>query len=166
MRDQAIKGVRMAATRGLQTVQAVIIPSRTPQPVDRGVYRAGYKVVSTKDGADILNDDPIAGIIENGVRASNVKIGRKLLEALAQWAIRKGIVKIKRPKAVRGWNGYTHPPALWDEAMSVAWAIAKKAKQGKGFHNQRPGGGLKIQEQLNKSFLPRYVREEVTKAMK
>lgn len=157
LRAKALVGVRKAAARGLQTVVSVIIPSRTPQPVDRGIYRAGYKVQSTPNGADIYDDDPIAGIIENGVRAANIKIGRKMLTALAQWAIRKGLVKRK--------GGKHRYSKQWDDAMSMAWAIAKKAKQGKGFHNQRPGGGLKIQEQLNKDFIPRYLREEVPRAM-
>lgn len=147
----------MAAVRGLNTVVTVIIPSRDPTPVDRGIYRAGYKVGMIPEGATVYNDSPAAAIIEGGVRASNIKIGRKLINALAQWIIRKGIVK--RGKGAKG------AADAITEARSIAWAIAKKAKAGKGFHNQRPGGGLQIQAQLNRDFIKQYVREEVMRAL-
>jgi hypothetical protein len=155
--EAAVKGLRLAAVRCLGTIQAVIIPSRDPQPVDRGIYRAGWKVQSLPNGAEFYNDSPAAAIIEGGVRASNIKIGRKMLDALAQWAIRKGIVKISGRKK--------SSPSIWDEAMGIAWAIAKKAKAGKGIHNQRSGGGLQIMAQCNHDFTHRYVVEEVTRQL-
>jgi hypothetical protein len=156
-RTQAIEGCRLAAVHCLQAIQVVIIPSRNPPPVDRGVYRAGWKIELLEDGAAFYNDNPIAAIIEKGVRAGNIKIGMKLLNALAAWVVRKGLVrKIK---------GDAHGTATSNAAMSMAWAIAKKAKAGKGFHNKFSGGGQQIMSECNIRFTPDYTREEVTRAL-
>jgi hypothetical protein len=156
-RDLAVAGCRRAAVHCLQTIQVVIIPSRTPQPVDRGIYRAGWKVESLPDGAAFYNDSPAAALIEKGVRATNIKIGRKLLNALAAWVLRKGLVKRKS-------NDYQGTSAA-NEAMSMAWAIAKKAASGKGFHNHFAGGGQQIMSSCNLLYTEEYVREEVTRAL-
>lgn len=184
MRAKAIVGLRRAAARGLQTIQTVLIPSRNPQPVDRGIYRAGWKIKAIPDGAELYNDSPAAALIEGGVRAANIKIGRKMLTALAEWVIRKRLVKVRTSKktkftymqgdgpfsrAVLLQRGKKHKRGItsetWAEAMSMAWAIAKKAKAGKGFHNQRAGGGLQIMKQLRQDFLPGYIETEVKRQL-
>jgi len=140
---KAVLGVRKAGARALGTLVTVIIPSRDPQPVDRGIYRAGWKLRLIPNGVEIYNDTPAAAVIEYGARAKNIKIGRKLLNALAEWAVRKGMAKDL------------------EEGISIAWAIAKKAKAGKGFHNRKPGGGQRIMEELVQKYLPGYVRDAV-----
>jgi hypothetical protein len=154
---QAIVGCKLAAARCVQTIQTVIIPARTPQPVDRGIYRAGWKIEPLDNGAAFYNDSPVAAIIEHGVRASNIKIGRKLLAALAAWVIRKGLVLRMKNDA--------HGTATQNAAMSMAWAIAKKAAAGKGFHNRFSGGGQQIMSDCNLRYTGEYVVAEVTRAI-
>lgn len=157
-RAKAVAATRIAAAHCVQTIQIVIIPARTPQPVDRGLYRAGWKVGLIESGATFYNDNPIAAIIERGVRAGNIKIGTKLLNALAAWVVRKGLVaRIKND---------AQGTATANAAMSMAWAIAKKAKaSGKGFHNRFAGGGQQIMSECNLRFTHEYVRDEVVRAL-
>jgi len=139
MRSAAIKGLRSAALRGVQIIITEIIPSRVPQPVDRGLYRAGWKQmpIGGKSPGDVIyNHEPHAMLVDRGVRASNVKIGRAMIAALAEWAKRKG---------------FEHPE-------SAAWGIAKKMKE-RGIFGQT---GLGILALLN-ARLPEVVREEVTR---
>lgn len=146
-RDAAIAGCRLAAARCVQTIVATIIPSRDPPPVDRGIYRAGWKTEVLPEGAAFFNDSPAAAIIERGARGENIKIGRKLIDALAAWVRRKGIAKSKT------------------EAVGIAWAIAKKAAAGAGFHNRRPGGGQQIMGDCNKTYTRRYMKAEVERKL-
>lgn len=137
-REAAVRGLHSAALRGVQVIVTQIIPSRTPQPVDRAIYRGGWRPVMRPDGADIQNLEPHAILVEEGVRASNVKVGRAMLQALAEWAVRKRI-------------------ATRADAMGVAWAIAK-SMQRRGIFGQR---GLGILRELVEQHLDRIVREEV-----
>lgn len=156
-RNLAISALRIAAAHCVQTIQSVIIPSRNPQPVDRGIYRAGWKVDSIPEGAVFYNDSPIAAIVEHGVRGSNVKIGRKMLAALAEWVVRKGMVK----KIAGG----VQNTAQTNAAMSIAWAIAKAAAAGRGFHNRYSDGGQQIMSECNVRFTNEYVRDEIQRAI-
>lgn len=156
-KKQAIAGCRLAAVRCVATIQSVIIPSRKPQPVDRGIYRAGWKVQSLPNGAAYYNDSPVAAIIEYGARAGNIKIGRKLLAALAEWVIRKGIVK--RIK------GDAQGTATQNAAWAMAWAIAKKAQAGAGFHNRFAGGGQQVMKDCNERFASDFMVEEINREM-
>lgn len=140
-RAAAILGLQSAAARGVQDIIVRIIPSRTPQPVDRGVYRSGWRFYPAPNGAVIECFEPHAVLIEDGVRASNVKIGRAMIQALAEWVKRKGI-------------------ASGDEAESVAWAIAKSMKR-RGIFNR--GKGMGILAELVEKYLPGYVQEEVAR---
>lgn len=106
-REAAVRGIQSAAMRGVAAIQTEIIPAIVPQPVDRGLYRAGWRWTPEEDGATIFNNEPHAKFIEFGVRAANVKIGRKMIQALAEWVVRK---KLARPGK---------------EALRAAWAIAK-----------------------------------------
>lgn len=85
----AIRGLRSAGLRGVAEIVTFIIPARSPQPVDRGLFRAGWKSLPTNDGCTIENMEPHAIFIEHGVK--NIRVGRKMIDALAEWAVRKGI---------------------------------------------------------------------------
>lgn len=138
-REAGIRGVQSAALRLVQRIQTEIIPSVTPQPVDRGLFRAGWRFTFMPDGALILNVEPHAPFIEFGVRSANVKIGRKMIAALTEWVVRKRLA------------------APGKDAVSAAWAIAKAAKR-KGIF----GTGLRILERA-KAQAPDLIREEVSR---
>lgn len=144
-RKGALNGLHSAALRLAGHIQTVIIPQTTPQPVDRGVYKAGWgpnSVSRIPNGAAIWNTVTHAVFIEDGVK--NVAIGRAMVEALAEWAKRKGLAGTDT------------------EATSVAWAIAKRLAQT-GIFNR--GKGLKIFERASKE-LPTFIREEVIAGIK
>jgi hypothetical protein len=87
----AHRGMKSAALFGIQTIITKLIPQAKPHPpVDKGLYRAAWRVQD--NGVDkpveIVNNAPHALFIEYGVRASNVKIGRKMISALAEWSKR------------------------------------------------------------------------------
>lgn len=139
LQTSAVKGLHSAALRLQNVITTVLIPSRTPQPVDRGVYRAGWRTVLEADGATIENLEPHAIFIEYGVRAENVKPGRAMLTALVGWVLRHGLASA----AV---------------APKVAWAIAK-AQQKRGIF--RNGAGLGIVKELVDVWVERVTQEEV-----
>ena len=140
-RELALRALRLAALKGVRVVVTQIIPSHGDDaPVDTGAYRASWKAVSQPDGAAVLNDSPMAPIIEYGIRGSHVKIGRKMLGALFSWLLRKGIASTP------------------EEAQSMAWAVAVDLKK-----YGRPG--LHIWRELNEK-LPKIVDQEVTRQLK
>src|SRR5689334_5872908 len=106
LRRDAGLALYAAMVRGVSVIQTQIIPAKVPQPVDRGLYRGGwraepYMVGDQIMGGDIFNVELWAIFIEKGVRAANVKIGRAMLRALAEWAVRKKIVEADEdPKQV------------------------------------------------------------------
>lgn len=159
-RAAAIAGLRVAAVRALRVVTTQIVPSRKPPPVDRGVYRAGWKVESLPNGAAIYNDTPQAKFIEYGVRASNVKIGRAMIDALTEWVRRKGIgggvTKTGKPRKPNE-----------NQARAIAWAIARRAKSRSGlaFFAGPRGDGYQILRELSDQHLPAIIREEVAREM-
>jgi hypothetical protein len=156
IREAAIRGVRRAAARGLQVVVTRIVPSRHPPPVDRGVYRAGWKLESLHNGAAIYNDTPHANFIEYGVRASSVRIGRSMIDALTEWVRRKGI----GGGATKA--GKTRRPSE-SQAREIAWAIARRAqsKSGLAFFAGPRGDGFRVLRELSEQHLPAIIREEV-----
>lgn len=135
MREAAHRGLVSAANRGVQVVIAEIIPACVPQPVDRGVYRAGWKARSMPEGAVIENLEPHAALVEHGVRAAAVKVGRKLIAALAEWASRHG----------------------FQEPERAAWAVARKMQE-RGLWGER---GLGVKAKLDARLRGGIVREEV-----
>lgn len=141
-RSAVILGLQSAALRGVQTIVAEIIPSRSPRPFDRGIYQMGWRAKSRDDGADIENLEPHAVFIEYGVRAGNVKIGKRMIDALTEWVNRKGI----------GEKG---------KGASVAWAIAK-SMQKRGIFGPKGMGILK--EYVDK-HLKRQVDEEIAREL-
>lgn len=140
-RKAAMRGLLSAAARGVQTIQTTIIPSRTPSPVDRGIYRAGWRSGPTDDGAELWNDDPTAPLVEGGVRASNIKPGRAMVSALVAWVQRKGMASDVK------------------EATGVAWAIIQRMKE-KGIFN-RGSTGLGILKEFDEKHAEAYSKEEI-----
>lgn len=86
------RGMLSACHRTVQYIVSDLIPKAMPQPVDRGIYKAGWMVRSDgEEGYSVANRVPHATIIEHGVRGENVKIGKASLDAIAAWVQRKGI---------------------------------------------------------------------------
>ncbi len=137
-------GLLSAAMLGVQRIVTRIIPSRSPTPVDRGVFRAGWRAYGEVDGAVIENLEPSAILIEEGVRAANVKIGRLMLTALELWIVRKGIASAAA-------------------APKVAWAIAKNMQKRGVFGG---GQGLGILRELIEKDLPQLMHDEIAREIK
>ncbi len=146
MKAAAYKGLVAAGARGLQVLVVEIIPKRSPQPVDRGVFRAGWKLRIGPDYVEIYNDEPTAALIEEGVRGDNVKTGARMIAALAEWALRKGLASDSK------------------EAISVAWAVAK-SMQKKGIFNRDGKSGLGILRELVEWHLDNIIEQEVLRAL-
>lgn len=142
VKKAALAGLRSAAFKGVQEIVTFIIPSRSPQPVDRGVYRAGWKAVTTKNGAAIENLEPVAALIEEGVK--NVKIGRKARAALAEWAVRKGIASDLA------------------EGMRIAFAIGVMMKRRGNIFGPN---GMGILRELKERRLKDIIQEEVGRSI-
>lgn len=149
--DDAIKkaahiAVLATANRIVQLIVTDLIPSAEPPPQDRGIYKAAWRAEPITQGAAVFNTAPHAPFIEYGVRARNVKIGKKMIDALAEWAIRKGLVSGKGASRAA-------------EARGVAFAIATKMKQ-RGIWAPK---GLRILEKgmlkLNDFLQEEYPRE-------
>lgn len=151
MAEAAVVGLRVAAERTRSTIVAKIVPQVAPRaPIDRGVYRAGWKTAPLPTGAEIYNDERHAAFIEYGVRSSNVKIGKRMIDALAEWAMRKRLAKNPR------------------EARRIAWAIARRAasRGGLAFFAGPQGRGARVLETAVRDYVPQFIREEITRAMR
>lgn len=153
----AKRGLLAAAQRAVQHIVTDIIPATVPEPVNRGVYRAGWRAQATKEGAAIVNAVAWAPLIEYGVRARRVRIGRAMLDAIAAWVRMKGIggrfrVGKKGTQAGR----VILKRATKSEAMAIAWAIAKSMQRRGIFAG---GRGLKILERASQRF-PQFIQEE------
>jgi hypothetical protein len=144
MRDAAERGLRSAGLKLVAHIQNEIIPETKPrEPVDRGAYRAGWRSTPGKGFVLVHNTLPYASIIEYGARAANIKVGRKMIEALMGWVRRKGLATGK------------------DNVRQAAWAIAM-AMRKRGIFNG--GKGLRVLERALKSA-PRFIREEVDREL-
>jgi hypothetical protein len=159
-----------AALRGVGVIVSQIIPSRSPQPVDRGVYRAGWRARSIENGAEILNTEPHAVFIEEGVRGENVKAGRAMFNALLEWVKRKGLGKTKGlapsyTKLRKTKKGFVPVATMLtpvhdeDANAQFVWAIINSMKR-RGIFN-RPGPGLGVMRELNEKYLPTIIQEEL-----
>jgi hypothetical protein len=146
LKKAALRGLYSAALRVVGVVNE-LIQAEPRVPVDRGIYRAGWKARPLPDGAEVSNQTPHAVFIEDGVRGDHVKVGRAMVDALASWVGRKGLTG-----AARGEERAA-------EARRIAWAVAK-SMQRKGIFNA--GGGLKIFERARKR-IPEFVEEEVAR---
>jgi hypothetical protein len=156
LKERAAAGLQAAAMRVVEDIHALIEKEPRP-PVDRGAYRAAWKVKNLENGAEIRNTLPYASIIEFGARAENIKIGREMINALTAWVQRKGLAG-KRPRKsdVGGRISYEV------EARNIAWAIAMSMKRT-GIYNG--GKGLHILERALEN-VGTYIEEEVRKEIK
>jgi hypothetical protein len=155
-------GMLSAGMRLVGVIQNELIPQAKPYaPEDQGAYKGAWHAEPTADGADVYNDSPHAPIIEYGARASRIKVGRKLIDALSEWIVRKGL-------AGKG-RGSIQVRAEADEVRSFAFAIAK-SMQGFGdnrsgppgiFNANDPRGGLRIAEKARERS-HKLIIEEVT----
>lgn len=152
-RKAAERGLVSAGHRLVQAIVTEIIPREPRIPVDRGIYRGGWRVEEIEGGAEVVNRVPHASFIEDGVRGENVKIGRAMIDALAEWVHRHGLDKGSNRDEKGRYVG-----ASKADARQVAWAIALSMKE-KGIFG---GEGLKILEKARKRFLLRFITEEVT----
>lgn len=144
-RKAAERGLVSAAHRVVNYIQTEIIPKEPRVPVDRGTYRAGWRARRIEGGALVYNNVPHAEIVEHGAKAENIKIGKKMIDALAEWVARKGM------------TGNAKGVERAAEARRIAWAIAK-SMQKNGIFNR--GGGLKILEKARK-MIGQFIQEEV-----
>jgi hypothetical protein len=154
--DGLKRGLASAALRTLGAIQNEIIPAEDPQPVDRGAFRAGWRIETHDKGTDIVNDLPYAPVIDRGARPEAIKIGTAMIQALAEWAKRKGFSPAGIPKG-------GDPEKAWE---SVAWAIAVNMKKS-GIFQRNGVSGLRISEKAVKrlkEFLPEEIRREVERA--
>jgi hypothetical protein len=149
--DKAVKrGLLATAMHVVSDIQAVVIPSLPRPPVDKRTYAAGFRPRATDDGVEIINAVPYAPIIEYGARAKNIKPGRAMISALAEWASRKGI----------GREGTT--------PMGVAWAIATSMKKRGIFNLDADArGGLRVLERaMHRAVSMRIIEREVHREVK
>lgn len=148
IRKAAFRGLQLAGARALQKLVTQIIPRRLPPPVDRGLFRAGWKLKVGEGFVEIYNDEPHAAFIEEGVRAKNVRPGRQMLEAVASWVRRKGLAD---------------SPA---EVLKVTWAIVNAMKKRGIFNNSGPyKNGLGVLRELVEFFVDDLVEAEVLAAI-
>lgn len=143
MRKAASKGLYSAAVRSVQLIQTEAIARATPSPVDKGIYRAGWRAEKDGEGAIIFNSVPWAGLIERGVPAANVVVSRRAVEAIGEWAVRKLGVPRER-------------------ASSVAFGILRSLQRRGIF---RRGEGLRILETFTRDRLPNIVADEVRREL-
>lgn len=144
IRAAAFRGLVLAGMRGLQLLLVQILPRRVPPPVDRGVFRAGWKLRLGPDFVEIYNDEPHAPFVEEGVRAKNVKPGRAMIQALTEWSLRKGLAADAK------------------EATAIAWAIARSMQKQGIFIGKGPyKNGLGILRELVDHHIEPLIEAEV-----
>lgn len=175
MREAAAKGLLSAANRGKQQIITREIPEKTPPPIDKGVYRAGWMVEKLPKGAAIYNAVPYAAAVEDGVSGGNVVVSTKFQVALAEWAQRKGLVQRRGTRLAAGApgggrqpkvnkTGVARDPAAYrirsvsPEAWAVAGAIMHSLRKRGIF---RRGQGLKVLATFAEKRLPAIIRQEV-----
>lgn len=140
MKAAAMRGLLSAAKRMCGIIVFKYIPGAKPQPVDRGAFKAAWGSGQEGDGAYYDNVAPHAPFVEYGVRAGASRPGRKMIRAIADWAIRKGI-------------------ADKQNAIQVAFAIAHSIK-ARGIASRA------VMEAANKGDLDAVVKEELERAMR
>lgn len=163
-REAALRGVRAAAFRIQQLIITETIPRTIPQPVDRGLFRAGWAVDLIDNGARLRNWVPWAAFIEYGVNPKKVKIGRAMIEALAEWVRRKGIGGTT--KNTQGGPVLVTKPGV-QQAMAIAWAIATNMKKT-GIHGGSGGKGILGGRGILRRtmvFAPKILEAEVTREL-
>lgn len=96
------KGKIVGAERAVTRLKAVKVP------IDRGHYRAAWRVVVSAGGSvSVVNDSPMAGVIELGARSHAVSVEGQ--QALLEWVMRHEVPE--------------------KEAHAVVWAIVQRLKK-------------------------------------
>jgi hypothetical protein len=135
--------------------------------VDRGIYRAGWRSGPIPEGAQIVNNELTAVVIEDGVRASSIKPGHAMILALVEWAKRKGITRLiatqSKIKFVNGKAVHTSTKVGKVTDAAIAWAIIGAMKR-RGIFN-RPGPGLGILRQLVQQDIGTIIQEEIVREL-
>lgn len=145
LRKAMEKGLYSAALRAVQEIQTKGIPDAKPTPIDKGIYKAGWKVKKIPEGAIVYNAVPYAAAIEYGVSSANVHVSKKFAAVLTEWVQRK----------LGG--------ASAAKAKQMAWAIMYSLKR-KGIFNN--GNGFRILEKYNNTRADIVIREECEKEIK
>lgn len=171
------KALNRAIFSGLQRGKAYIVGKT---PVDRGILRNAWKVVRLSEGgAELVNDQPYAGIVERGARP--FKISSAGIWALKGWVMRMFKSGRMVPEGAgtriiwkRGWDkrlasatGRSQikrtikkrikKETLEKQAESIAWAIAKTFEKvgmkGKRFvWKELPKLAQLMEEEINRSL--------------
>jgi hypothetical protein len=167
MKKAALAGAKSAAFRLVSLIQNDLIPGEKYPPVFDNAYRAGWHPEATPTGAEVTNTVPHAAIIEWGARGENIKIGRAMIDALAEWARRKGLAG--RQLGLSGKAARAPSGDVLVASRQIAWAIAK-AMQGagqrgsafdRGIFNRDGQKGLRIAERAAQRA-PAILVEEIT----
>lgn len=127
----SMKAISRAIFSAAQRGRAYMV---SKSPVDRGILKVAWKVIQTANGAELVNDQPYAGVMEMGARP--FKISPDGLNALIGWVMRKLAVGEMQPRKLPAFHPRqsikTRQPGrrsrtaeLTKEAESIAWAIAK-----------------------------------------
>lgn len=163
-RKAALRGIMSAASRLQEQIITDIIPKTKPVPVDRGIYRSGWRIEPRENGAALLNHVAWAPFIEFGVKPDQVKPGRAMIQALAEWVQRKGIGSvtqtIKKGGTVLLQKVHKVRPI---DALQIATAIAL-TMQKKGIHGKNGRGILKRVLKNAPKVIEDHVSREVMKA--
>jgi len=162
LRNAAILGLQSAGLRLVSHIQTTLESVRDERtgkgpPIDRGAYRAAWKVRKVAKGVIVENTLPYASIIEYGARGENISISRAMIQALTDWIMRKGLAG-KRPRK----SNTEGRIDFYQRAHGMAWAIAVSMKKTGIFNG---GKGLGV---LRKAMqdLPAIVNEEVTRELR
>ncbi len=151
----APKAVIRAIVSGAQRGRSFMVKE---SPVDRGILRNAWRVLKMREGAELINDQPYAGIMERGARP--FKISGAGLWALKAWVMRKlqsgemnGRSSIKTKKIIKRRKTIK----LEKEAESIAYAIAKNFEKV-GIRGRRfVWKNLEILASLMESEMERYL---------
>lgn len=148
----AKRGILSAAQRTVSHIVTELIPGEEFPPVFNGPFRAGWRAEPTERGADIVNTIPYSGVIDKGARAENIKIGRRMIDAITEWVTRKGFVgKLSRSDSKRAEQIVS--------ARNIAWAIAINMKKV-GIFNRNGRKGLAFSDRAKK-FAVKIAPEEI-----
>lgn len=127
------RAIKQAIFSGAQRGRSFIVPR---SPVDRGILRNAWRVLRTDYGADLVNDQPYAGVMERGARP--FKISKADREALVGW--------VKR-KILDGGSGF-FTGNKQSRQQAISWA-AKRMQAENKMRNKAMGRGR------NRKFGPR-----------
>lgn len=164
------KAINRAIFSGLQRGKAYLVGQ---SPVYRGILRNAWKVMRLLEGgAELVNDQPYAGVMEAGARP--FRISPEGRQALARWVYiklleggkatsRAGRVQKRKylPTGIAQARAAQHKgrvrAELEEEADQISWAIAKKFEKV-GIKGRRfvwlalPKLAQMIEEEINRSL--------------